>query len=156
MSEPPLPPGGLPPRETHPNRERALLGMMIAAAVIGTAILSWRDPTTPGFYPPCPFHRLTGLYCPGCGSTRATHALLHGHLGQALAYNLAMVAALPFLGYALVRHVRRVVLGLRRRDSRRLPPGLILMIAAALSLFWVLRNLPYPPFTLLAPHVLPR
>ena len=35
----------------------------------------------------CPFYRLTGLYCPGCGSGRAVRALLHGHLLQALSYN---------------------------------------------------------------------
>lgn len=28
---------------------------------------------------PCLFHELTGLYCPGCGGTRAVRALLKGH-----------------------------------------------------------------------------
>ena len=28
---------------------------------------------------PCAFHSLTGLYCPGCGGTRAVRALLSGH-----------------------------------------------------------------------------
>lgn len=156
MSDTLVPAGALPPLAAHPNRERVLLGAIIAAAVIGSTVLFWRDPTAPGFYPPCPFHRLTGLHCPGCGSTRACHALLHGQLRQALAYNPAMVAALPFLGYAFVRRSRRVALGLPRRDSRRLPPAVILLIAAALSLFWVLRNVPYPPFTHLAPHALTR
>lgn len=30
--------------------------------------------------PPCIFHSVTGLYCPGCGGTRAVSALLHGHI----------------------------------------------------------------------------
>ena len=29
---------------------------------------------------PCPFKRVTGLPCPGCGMTHATRALLHGDL----------------------------------------------------------------------------
>lgn len=29
---------------------------------------------------PCAFHSLTGLYCPGCGGTRAVRELLYGDL----------------------------------------------------------------------------
>lgn len=32
------------------------------------------------FDAPCPFWKLTGLYCPGCGGTRAIRALLHGDI----------------------------------------------------------------------------
>jgi hypothetical protein len=133
--------------------ERLRLGAMILAAGAGAAVLYARDPATPGFFPECPFHRLTGLYCPGCGSTRALYQLLHGHLSQAVAYNPAMVAALPFLGYAFITYVRRVVWGLPRGEGR-LPAGLIWAIAGALSLFWVLRNLLFAPLTYLAPHAL--
>lgn len=28
---------------------------------------------------PCPFHKVTGYYCPGCGGTRSVYLLLHGH-----------------------------------------------------------------------------
>jgi hypothetical protein len=72
-----------------------------------------------------------------------------------VAYNPAMVASLPFLGYAFFEHARRVTFGLPRHDGR-LPPALILAIAGALLLFWVLRNFPYPPLTYLAPHALPQ
>ena len=40
--------------------------------------------------PRCTFHRLTGLPCPTCGTTRAALALFHGHLLEALGYNPLM------------------------------------------------------------------
>lgn len=36
---------------------------------------------------PCLFDRLFGIYCPGCGGTRALKALLHGRLLQSLWYH---------------------------------------------------------------------
>lgn len=31
-------------------------------------------------FPPCAFHAVTGLYCPGCGGTRAAFAFCRGHV----------------------------------------------------------------------------
>jgi hypothetical protein len=45
--------------------------------------------------PPCLFRTVFGVSCPGCGSTRALLALLHGDLAFALAFNAPLVAALP-------------------------------------------------------------
>lgn len=36
---------------------------------------------------PCLFHIITGLYCPGCGGTRAAAALLRGQILKSLVYN---------------------------------------------------------------------
>ncbi|MFA7389444.1 MAG: DUF2752 domain-containing protein [Proteiniphilum sp.] len=55
------------------------------------------DPATDPFFPICPFRAVTGLECPGCGSQRAIHSLLHLHPGDALAYNALMVLALPYI-----------------------------------------------------------
>ena len=44
---------------------------------------------------PCPFHAITGLYCPGCGGTRAVIALLHGRLLSSFLYH-------PFVPYGAV------------------------------------------------------
>jgi hypothetical protein len=35
----------------------------------------------------CPFRRLTGLPCPGCGLTRSWVAFAHGDVGDAFGYN---------------------------------------------------------------------
>ena len=34
-------------------------------------------------YAPCLFYALTDLYCPGCGTLRGLHELLHGRIGIA-------------------------------------------------------------------------
>lgn len=54
----------------------------------------------------CSFRQLTGWQCPGCGGQRAAYALLHGHLRQAVSYNLYAVVAYP---YALLFVVRWLV-----------------------------------------------
>ena len=63
-------------------------------------VLFAHDPANSMFYPPCPFRALTGFYCPGCGTLRALHQLLHGHLVAAFWLNPLAALLLPFLGYA--------------------------------------------------------
>lgn len=47
---------------------------------------------------PCAFHRLTGLYCPGCGGTRAIEALLRGDFLSCLFYH-------PFVFYCFILYL---------------------------------------------------
>jgi len=35
----------------------------------------------------CIFHKITGLYCPGCGGTRAFIAFISGHFIQSFIYH---------------------------------------------------------------------
>ncbi|MBQ8969396.1 MAG: DUF2752 domain-containing protein [Bacteroidaceae bacterium] len=46
---------------------------------------------------PCPFHVLTGLNCPLCGTQRLVVALLHGHWGEAFHYNPLLFTAIPIV-----------------------------------------------------------
>ena len=72
---------------------------LLLLLAIGTAgsILYFFEPSSYGFYPTCLFHRITGLHCPGCGSLRALHQLLHGQIWRAFQYNPMLVTSLPFL-----------------------------------------------------------
>lgn len=73
------------------------MGVTVAiAAVALIAVYGWFDPATAPF-PRCPFLTLTGWQCPGCGSQRAAHALLHGDIAGAWRLNAMMVCALPLL-----------------------------------------------------------
>lgn len=105
----------------------------------GGVVLCFADPATSRWLPGCIFHRLTTLYCPGCGNTRALHALVHGDWRACVAYNPLL---LPLIAYLFL-----VCLYPRLTTWPRLNWTLATIVIA----FFVLRNLPWPPFTLLAP-----
>lgn len=137
MSAPP-PPGSTAPSTSRPASR---LGWM-AVAVAGVLILFFFDPARAGFYPPCLFHKLTGLQCPGCGSLRALHHLLHGELLTALQLNaLLVVGVLVCAGLAIHR-----AWGRRRGGGSQLRVHRAWLWAALVLvlLFGVLRNLNLP------------
>jgi len=78
-----------------------LAGRIVAGitAVVGLTLLYAHDPEVGGVFPSCPFRTLTGLLCPGCGSLRATHDLLHLRIAEAFAHNALLVGALPVLAF---------------------------------------------------------
>jgi len=124
----------------------AALGLPLLAVILFTF-----QPNEASYYPRCLFYKATGWQCAGCGTARCIHALLHGRVLQAAAYNLFILIALPFLVYWAVRHTWA---GLRDLPTprRRLPPGATPVLFVLVLSFWVLRNVPSYPFTLLAPH----
>lgn len=107
-------------------RARYLTVALVLAAAVPVAAF---DPATTWWFPPCPFHALTGWLCPLCGSLRAVHALLTGALAAALAFN-----PLTTLGLAawLAARERTTALCFSTR-------GVVLLLA-----FGVVRNLPSP------------
>jgi hypothetical protein len=145
------PPEALPPIiRPHPERWRLIAvlsvgGMFLAA----TAALFWFNPADGGLlYPRCALHALTGLHCPGCGGLRATHQLLHGHVAEAFRLNPLWVVVAPFVAWLLLREAVRTLAG-RRLPPQRVAIGWIWVLAAAVVLFGILRNL--PGFRWLAP-----
>jgi hypothetical protein len=66
-------------------------------------------------FPTCPFHQMTGLWCPACGLTRGTYQLLHGHVAAALSYNVFTPVVLVAVVVACVRMAAR---DMGRRTSR--------------------------------------
>jgi hypothetical protein len=104
----------------------------------------------PAWLPPCPFQLLTGLSCPGCGSLRALHELMHGRLAAALDLNALTVLLLPLLGAAMADEIGLLARGraLGRLLYRR---ELALALLGLVTAFGVLRNLGVFPFARLAP-----
>ena len=112
------------------------------------------DPHQHAVYPQCLLYNTTGIYCAGCGATRALHALLHGRFLDALHDNALFVTALPLLGYLAGSHALtawradawpKIIIkdpGLVRRGI-----GFVMLMMG----FMALRNLPGWPFDWLKP-----
>jgi hypothetical protein len=150
----------MPDIRNHRWRTHWLLVAMLAAAAVAVVMLRVFDPATSGVFPPCPVRYLTGWHCPGCGSLRAIHQLLHGNLRAAWAMNPLTVVLLPFLTYGLASHALDEIraTGLRCPSLPRffLTAVWIHALCAAIILFGIARNLPLHPFDLLAPGAMLR
>lgn len=135
------------------NRSACRSRIFLAAAGtggIGLLLLWIFDPATSGVFPPCPVRYLTGWYCPGCGSLRAVHQLLHGNLWMAWTMNPLTVILLPFLIYGLLSSALQEIRG-RRLPQPFLPATWIRALGVVIVLFGIARNLPVHPFNWLAP-----
>ncbi|MFF2654376.1 DUF2752 domain-containing protein [Streptomyces sp. NPDC058045] len=121
---------------------RLLVPLGVLAAVAGAfAYVGTVDPNQPGHYPACPLLRYTGVWCPGCGGLRSAHAVVHGEFGAALGANaLAVAGYLAFAACWALWAVRSVQGRPLRFDP---PPAVLWGLGALLTVFTVVRNLPF-------------
>jgi hypothetical protein len=114
--------------------------LLIPPAIILVYIYFTYDPSIYPF-PGCPSKKYLGIACPGCGSQRALHHLLHGDLVGGFMYNPLLVLAIPYviLGYVFqiknIRNtypkIRKVLFGTRT----------IWIIFVLVILYWIVRNI---------------
>ncbi len=134
----------------------AKYSLIVAAALLLVVLLgvySQVNPQGNSWFPSCPLHKYTGLHCPGCGTQRAIHHTLNGDFGMAMRYN-------PLLLYGLVSLIYAYGIKAYKRIN---PDSKITNIVytafygwfslVLVSIYFVLRNLPWEPFTYLAPPV---
>ncbi len=107
-------------RQRRPWAFPAIVG---GAVGLATAYTAWQDPNQGGgLFPGCPLRELTGLDCPGCGGTRAVHALTHGDIGAALDHNAVITVLLPLVAVAWGLWLLRSVQITRARRRGTDPP----------------------------------
>ncbi|MGA2501059.1 MAG: DUF2752 domain-containing protein [Tepidisphaeraceae bacterium] len=136
----------LNPVTDRPVLRWTLYSAVAVALALATIYYYRHDPAdSGGLFPPCVFHQLTRLYCPGCGSQRAAHQLLHGRALGALHCNPLLCLAIPILAWEALA-----------KATGRLPslldhPCVGRTIVWVVVLFAIFRNIPVWPCTLLAP-----
>ena len=122
-------------------RKKRVTIAVIVAAVAVAVLFCTTDPSETIWMPKCFFKLLTGYDCPGCGSSRAFYALLHGHIGEALRFNPILAVALPCVATLIWLQY----FGGKERFPRlynaltgRMATGIILGV---IFLYWVGRNI---------------
>ena len=116
----------------------ALTILMVIVALFA-AIYFLYDPSSGDiFFPKCPFFMLTGYQCPGCGSQRAIHSLLHGNVAEAIRYNALVVPALALI----IIYMCDQFFGSPDSRLRRFVnhPNFILGVLIIIVMWWIFRN----------------
>ncbi len=122
---------------TASKRLLIAIAAALAAAIVVSAYFFFDPSTTP--FPRCIVKTVTGFDCPGCGSQRAIHALLHGRIADAAHFNLLLVVSLPILALMIVaaairyRHPR-----LHNALNSRIA---IIAWGCVIIVWWIARNI---------------
>ena len=133
-------------KKAHFKKQELLtLGMILVLGVAACIVLLVVPPGSAHakWLPKCMFHQLTGLYCPGCGATRALSAILHGDIKASLHNNALLFPLLAAIAFMIIK------------PGISLKRPVAIAIAATVIGFAILRNIPFAPFTYLAPIPLP-
>lgn len=92
----------------QPSTKRVIKITVIGAVILAAVVTLFTfNPETVSFYPKCPSKMFTGYECPGCGSLRGMHALLHGDFAAAWHFNPALLFGLFFIGLILFASIHR-------------------------------------------------
>ncbi len=127
------------------ERKRAMLQVVTGISILAiiAAVLYFLPPSETKLFPGCPWHMLTGTYCPGCGSVRGVTEIVNGNLFGLWNQNpLAMVLA-PIIIYAAIRKVVEAVAAYQM-PAILTPQWVYVVLLIMILAYWVLRNfIPY-------------
>ena len=130
------------------SRKNIILVSIVAIAA--SLLYFYYNPVYSNFFPRCVFHSVTNLDCPGCGSQRALHALLNGHILEAADFNLLTVLFLPLLAYSAIVAIANAFFNQSWSQKIFYPPLFTKIVLVVVLLFWILRNIPVSPFSWLS------
>ncbi len=139
--------------QVHSIDKIKLLKIALIASVFGGLFLTYFlfNPSLHSFFVPCPFKYLTGYHCPGCGSQRAIHQLLHGDLLSAFRLNPLMILSLPLIFWGLGTMVWNFIYDTKLRVKLFYSNLFIYTYFGVVLIYWIVRNIPYVPFSHLTP-----
>ncbi len=104
--------------------------------LLGSAYFLWV--TVTGLSLPCPFHYLTGYYCPGCGITTMILCLSAGDIPSAFAANRALFVLAPVIIWLIIQDQTGLLM--QTAWQKKLHQALLLTVLLSLLAYGVARN----------------
>lgn len=97
-------------------------------------------------YIPCPIHKITGLYCPGCGMTRMILSLFKLDFESAFRYNQLLFILFPFFIFLIINYIYSLI---KEKEPiyKKINNKFWYVLIIILLIYGVLRNI----FPILAP-----
>lgn len=124
-------------KDTIPRKVIYALALIL---IFGGIVIFYKyNPSNTSFFPKCPFYLLTGYKCPGCGTQRALHHLLHLRISSALRYNALFVLSIPLVFFLLIAESVKKKYPKIYLISRS--PKLSRSILFCICVWWIGRNL---------------
>lgn len=116
-------------------------GLLLCAAIAIAAFLYFTyNPLESEWFPKCVFHQLTGLECPGCGSQRAIHAILHGNILEGLKTNPFIIISIPY-GFFLILILIFKTPFTQNLRAKLLNHKVVYLYCVIFIGWWIIRNL---------------
>lgn len=123
------------------NKKLFLFLIIIGGGLV--VLYYYYNPAAPStFFPSCPTKTFLGIYCPVCGSQRATHYLLHGDIYTALKYNPLFVILLPIIMLMLIQLAVQKFTYQQFRIPLFEKQWFILGLFFILCIYFIIRNIP--------------
>ena len=120
-------------------KNKSVFFIIFLALILGVIYFVF-DPSKGLFFPSCPFKSLTGFDCPGCGSQRAIHEILHLNFKKAFEYNALLVLAIPYILLFFIFNMEWVKIRFPKTEKFLFGRNSLLMILAIVILFFIFRN----------------
>lgn len=121
-------------------KRKSLIALLLVLVAVAFATAYYLfDPLEVRWMPRCLWKAATGTDCPGCGSQRMAHALMHGDIAgawHANSYALCMLPVIIFLFWLEFSRDKHPKL-----YSRVHHYAVILALAVSVIVWWILRNL---------------
>ncbi|MDR1332264.1 MAG: DUF2752 domain-containing protein [Tannerella sp.] len=122
------------------SRKRFAFALVTVFVLTGGIVYFYYDPGESVWFPKCPFLLATGLKCPGCGSQRAIHDMLHFDFHGATAHNALLIPSVLYIllllsGYAVRYAYPRSPFPFLIQHPVAIRSYLVLVLV-----FWVSRN----------------
>jgi len=116
--------------------------ILFIAIIAVAAIWFYRfNPAEDELFLKCPFKTVTGWDCPGCGSQRAIHELLHLNFGKAFYYNPLMVSLIPYVMLGFAFEIDSVKNRFPKTRKFLFGTKAIFILLIVIIVFFVMRNI---------------